>query len=236
MMTTLNTLIGAMPAWLADTEIGKAAINAERRRQFEARSALTTAAAERAQQLAAAEAALQAATAPLQAKLETARKQVRALETQLAAAATKHARIIGEHRARINQLRVELARSADPSIATTRAALWDRYRRACVEGTVSRQEWRVVPGRVDDDLRPMQELVTNGSAVTRLLTAIKTASEALDRLTLQAPEDLPAAIAAICAPVEKAWDGLGAMEYARGPETHRGNRFVDIVRGVSRAR
>lgn len=151
---------------------------------------------------------LRVATAAARAKFDTAAGKERQAERVKASAL----HVIDSE---VTRLTNDLIASADPRIDDARRAMEARYERDR-HGMGSSKEVRT------RDLAPgnwTTSHITLGNTVarSRLTAAIRTARHELAVLKVKNPGDVAAAIAAIVAPVESAWQSIGELDPVPAP-------------------
>jgi chromosome segregation ATPase len=195
--------VADLPEWFRGTAAGRAALAEGHQQATAARRAIVTQIQALAQQKTAAVAKHDKLCAPLVAARDAATEKLRAAEAKLGEAQRLANRDIGDAAAGIDRLTRQLRATAPPRIAATRHGLWDRYSEKKHELWTARE---VPTGEKHaETLKPVMRTESNRAAIARLLDAIRTASNRLDAMAVEAFDDVDAAIAVVTQPVDAAW-------------------------------
>jgi hypothetical protein len=116
---------------------------------------------------------------------------------------------LGTLDAKVERLTNQLVASADSTIEEARRAMMARWEAS--RASIGRDR-DVRTGDLDRNGRFVVRHVSNSRAVRRLLDALATARNAFDLLKIENPVDIDAAIRAIEAPVNLAWDAIGELD------------------------
>lgn len=151
---------------------------------------------------------------PLEKSHQAATAKAADAELKMRRAQMAGARELGQLDADIKALQRVLRAPVEGRIREAQSAMWTRWELA--RETVGRGEMVTTPYRDDITRKVIERSKSNRGAIQRLLIAMRSTAVPFDRIALQNPRDLEAAIAEVLAPVEQAWQAIGDMAFDDG--------------------
>lgn len=206
----MSSLREALPGWIRDTVVGRQIAEEGRRHDHAGRQV----GLDRLVELRKARPPLIAkhdkAIAPLVEAATLAKAKAEAAAVKVLDAQRARGRDVGQLDHEIEMLERQLRQSADARIREAMHALGIEYDKR--RGTLARHEDVPTGQRDGNTMRLITNHLTNQVAIQQLLGAIRHARSAFDRLELENPADVEAAIAAVQAPVVAAWARIEELD------------------------